>query len=145
MLIATSQLKLITTFISILSNRRRPPSRARMIQTQRKRRPPATKSFAPGSLPRSSHISDPRLLKLTSSVRSQISTFQSVSLDSYFLMRRTILVRGLAYAVFDILMDKPMFDYIAKHRLYSVQGQDEFAGPIIFPSGSNPTKDKDAS
>jgi hypothetical protein len=50
-----------------------------------------------------------------------------------------------AYAVFDILMDKPMFDYIAKHRLYSVQGQDEFAGPIIFPSGSNPTKDKDAS
>jgi hypothetical protein len=47
--------------------------------------------------------------------------------------------------VFDILMDKPMFDYIAEHRLYSVQAQDEFAKPIIFPSGSNPTKDKDAS
>jgi hypothetical protein len=43
--------------------------------------------------------------------------------------------------VFDILMDKPMFDYIAEHRLYSVQARDEFAKPIIFPS----TKDKDAS
>ena len=47
------------------------------------------------------------------------------------------------YALFDILMNEPMFAYIAEHRLYSVQGQEEFAGPIVFPSGSNPTKDKD--
>ena len=40
------------------------------------------------------------------------------------------------YAVFDILMNKPMFDYIAENGLYSRQGQQKFSGFVKFPVGS---------
>ena len=47
------------------------------------------------------------------------------------------------YALFDILMNKVMFDYIADNNLYSQQGQRASTiNPIAFPSGKNddPTK-----
>jgi len=46
------------------------------------------------------------------------------------------------YALFDILMNKPMFDFIVQNGLYSRQGQERFDNDIIFPSGENP---KDAT
>lgn len=46
------------------------------------------------------------------------------------------------YALFDILMNKPMFDYIVDNGLYSKQGQEGFGDTVEFPTGSNPgTKD----
>lgn len=42
------------------------------------------------------------------------------------------------YALFMILMNKDMFEFILNKRLYSKQGQSTFdGGPIIFPIGSN--------
>jgi hypothetical protein len=41
------------------------------------------------------------------------------------------------YALFDILMNKPMFDYIDTHTLYNVQGQARFDQDIAFPPGDN--------
>ncbi|WP_354179953.1 hypothetical protein [Bradyrhizobium sp. LA6.1] len=46
------------------------------------------------------------------------------------------------YALFDILMNKPMFDYIVDNGLYSKQGQEAFGQTVEFPTGSNPGKDK---
>jgi hypothetical protein len=54
------------------------------------------------------------------------------------------------FALFDILMNHPMFDYIVEHNLYSKAGQEkanesdktEFPfGRIEFPIGNNPGKD----
>ena len=42
------------------------------------------------------------------------------------------------YALFDILINKPMFDYIVEHGLYSKAGQQTFSDRVVFPSGSNP-------
>jgi hypothetical protein len=42
------------------------------------------------------------------------------------------------YAIFDILMNRPMFDYILVNGLYSKQGQERFEQTIEFPSGVNP-------
>lgn len=42
------------------------------------------------------------------------------------------------YALFDILMNKPMFDYIVDNGLYSKQGQEAFGQTIEFPTGNNP-------
>ena len=42
------------------------------------------------------------------------------------------------YALFDILMNKPMFDYIVDNGLYSKQGQEAFGQTVEFPTGSNP-------
>lgn len=42
------------------------------------------------------------------------------------------------YALFDILINKPMFDFIADNGLYSKQGQERFDRDIIFPEGVNP-------
>jgi hypothetical protein len=44
------------------------------------------------------------------------------------------------YALFDILTNKPMFDYIVEHGLYSRAGQRAFSDRVAFPSGSNPDK-----
>ena len=41
------------------------------------------------------------------------------------------------YAVFDILMNKPMFDYISNRGFYSREGQKRFHGDIVFPIGEN--------
>jgi hypothetical protein len=42
------------------------------------------------------------------------------------------------YALFNILMNQPMFDFIVEHGLYNKQGQEKFNGEIVFPSGRNP-------
>ena len=42
------------------------------------------------------------------------------------------------YAVFDILMNQPMFDFISGNGLYSKQGQERFEQDIVFPEGNNP-------
>jgi len=42
------------------------------------------------------------------------------------------------YALFDILMNKPMFDFVVTNGLYSKQGQERFDGDISFPLGVNP-------
>lgn len=42
------------------------------------------------------------------------------------------------FALFDILMNHPMFDYISEHTLYSVSGQRNFGGVVEFPSGISP-------
>jgi hypothetical protein len=43
------------------------------------------------------------------------------------------------YALFDILMNKPMFDYIEENGLYSKQGQERFDQTVQFPIGTNPS------
>lgn len=47
------------------------------------------------------------------------------------------------YALFDILMNQPMFDFIVDKGLYSRQGQRQVDEDIQFPSGNSPGKDKD--
>ena len=42
------------------------------------------------------------------------------------------------YAVFDILMNQPMFDFIDQKGLYSKQGQERFDSDVVFPLGNNP-------
>ncbi len=42
------------------------------------------------------------------------------------------------YGLFDILMNKPMFDYMLAHKLYSVAGQKAFKETVEFPSGNSP-------
>jgi hypothetical protein len=49
------------------------------------------------------------------------------------------------YALFDILMNQPMFDFIESKGLYSKRGQENFNEEIQFPSGNNPGKDKDGN
>lgn len=46
------------------------------------------------------------------------------------------------YALFDILMNKPMFDYIVDNGLYSKQGQEAFGTTVEFPIGNSPGPDK---
>jgi hypothetical protein len=41
------------------------------------------------------------------------------------------------YALFIILMNKQMFDYVVDNELYSKGGQEKFAGPVDFPKGTN--------
>ena len=41
------------------------------------------------------------------------------------------------YGLFDILMNKEMFDYIRTNKLYNIQGQRDFAQAINFPLGTN--------
>ena len=48
------------------------------------------------------------------------------------------------YALFDILMNWPMFDFILKNGLYNKPGQEKFNGKIEFPSGNNPGDDPNA-
>ena len=43
------------------------------------------------------------------------------------------------YALFDILMNKPMFSYVQSKGLYSKKGQQAFNEEVEFPHGSNPT------
>jgi hypothetical protein len=45
------------------------------------------------------------------------------------------------YALFDILMNEPMYKYIEKHTLYSKDSQSKFTERVEFPSGINPGKD----
>ena len=47
------------------------------------------------------------------------------------------------YALFDILMNRPMFSYVLAKGLYSKKGQQAFNEEVTFPLGSNPSKDKD--
>jgi hypothetical protein len=42
------------------------------------------------------------------------------------------------FALFDILMNRPMYDFIVENGLYSRQGQQKFNRPIGFPPGNNP-------
>lgn len=50
------------------------------------------------------------------------------------------------FALFDILMNRPMYEFIAQKGLYSKQGQEVFEDPIAFPPGNNPvTGDKPES
>jgi hypothetical protein len=44
------------------------------------------------------------------------------------------------YALFDILMNKPMFSYVQSNGLYSKKGQQDFKEDVSFPLGSNPGK-----
>jgi len=47
------------------------------------------------------------------------------------------------YALFDILMNREMFDYIQKHKLYSKpeqQSEENSKLKVDFPAGKNPTK-----
>ena len=41
------------------------------------------------------------------------------------------------FALFNILMNHPMFDYIVDKGLYSVAGQEKFADRVAFPLGNN--------
>jgi hypothetical protein len=45
------------------------------------------------------------------------------------------------FALFDILMNRPMFDYIVENGLYNQQGQQKFGEPIEFPPANNPGRD----
>jgi hypothetical protein len=47
------------------------------------------------------------------------------------------------FALFNILMNRPMFDYIVEHELHSKAGQQRFDEKIEFPSGKNPATDAD--
>jgi hypothetical protein len=49
------------------------------------------------------------------------------------------------YALFDILMNQPMFDYIVDNGLYSKEGQQKFGAIVEFPSGNNPGKDENGA
>ena len=42
------------------------------------------------------------------------------------------------FALFDILMNRPMYDFIVENGLYSKEGQQKFKGTIHFPPGNNP-------
>lgn len=44
------------------------------------------------------------------------------------------------YNRFEIAMNKEMFDYIDKHTLYNIQGQQSFTDSVIFPEGNNAKK-----
>ena len=46
------------------------------------------------------------------------------------------------YALFDILMNEPMFDFILDNGLYSKQGQQQFGKDVAFPEGINPDDKK---
>jgi hypothetical protein len=46
------------------------------------------------------------------------------------------------YALFDILINQPMFDFVANNGLYSKQGQERFDSDIKFPIGMNPADGK---
>ena len=46
------------------------------------------------------------------------------------------------YALFDILMNEPMFDFILDNGLYSKQGQQKFNEQVDFPEGVNPDDKK---
>jgi hypothetical protein len=46
------------------------------------------------------------------------------------------------FALFDILMNRPMFEYIAANGLFSKPGQRAFHETVEFPSGVNPGIDK---
>jgi len=39
------------------------------------------------------------------------------------------------YVHYEILVNKPMFEFIAQNKLYNQQGQASFSGPIVFPIG----------
>jgi hypothetical protein len=41
------------------------------------------------------------------------------------------------YALFDILMNKQMFQFILDNKLYNKQGQEAFASEVDFPRGAN--------
>lgn len=41
-----------------------------------------------------------------------------------------------SYVRYEILVNKPMFEYILQNKLYSKQGQAAFANPVVFPSGT---------
>ena len=43
------------------------------------------------------------------------------------------------FALFDILMNQPMFDFIVDKGLYSKQGQEKFGDTVIVPIGNNPS------
>jgi hypothetical protein len=47
------------------------------------------------------------------------------------------------FALFDILMNGPMFDYIVTKDLHSKAGQLNVHDDVVFPTGVNPGKDKD--
>lgn len=49
------------------------------------------------------------------------------------------------FALFDILMNKPMFGYIETKGLYSKEGQRKFEEKVEFPIGNNPGKDKNGN
>jgi hypothetical protein len=49
------------------------------------------------------------------------------------------------YALFDILMNEPMYKYIEANELYSKAGQQKFAGQVEFPTGNNEFVDKDGN
>jgi hypothetical protein len=46
------------------------------------------------------------------------------------------------YALFDIMMNKPMFDFIHDNKLYSKEGQERFNGNVAFPEGTKPEAPK---
>lgn len=46
------------------------------------------------------------------------------------------------YALFDILMNEPMFDFILDNGLYSRQGQEKYNEAVEFPEGINPDTTK---
>jgi len=45
------------------------------------------------------------------------------------------------FALFDILMNRPMYDFIVENGLYSKEGQQKFKSPIRFPPGNNPVSE----
>jgi hypothetical protein len=47
------------------------------------------------------------------------------------------------FALFNILMNRPMFDYIVEHGLFGKVGQQQFDGAVEFPIGKNPATDAD--
>jgi hypothetical protein len=49
------------------------------------------------------------------------------------------------YALFDILMNKPMFSYILDNGLYSKNGQQAFNGEVEFPIGNSPVNKPDGT
>ena len=47
-----------------------------------------------------------------------------------------LIDQGGQYVHYEIVMNKPMFEYIVQNHLYSQAGQNKFAGPTEFPEGS---------
>jgi len=51
-----------------------------------------------------------------------------------------LIDQGGHFALFDILMNRPMFDFIVDKGLYSKAGQQKFGDAVVFPSGNNPSQ-----
>lgn len=76
----------------------------------------------------------PKLLSQTGKVPPELSAFVQP------FNTGPLIDQNGEYARFEIAVNKQMFDYIDKNKLYNIDGQTIFQDTIIFPSGNDPAK-----